>query len=146
VSASGEDHLGRVRIAATLGLPTPAAAPVDDPAVGVVPAGHLTVARAAARALAAVGPLDLPAVAAVVARTRRFRARNPMSDNDLAAALTAVGCTLGPAGRWHPPDGVVAPERYLVIVTLAAGRDLTRAEMIDILLPPGTGRVPRPGG
>jgi hypothetical protein len=31
----------------------------------------------------------------------------------------------------------VAPERYRVIVTLAAGRDLTRAEMIDILLAAG---------
>jgi len=139
VSTSGEDHLGRVRIAATLGLPTPAAAPVDEPApvVDSVPAGHLTVARASARALAAVGPLDLPAVAATITRTRRFRARNPLSDRDLAAALTAVGCTLDPAGRWHPPDGVVAPDRYRVIATLAAGRVLTRAEMIDILVAAG---------
>ena len=30
VSAPDEDHLGRVRIAATLGLPAPAAAPVDE--------------------------------------------------------------------------------------------------------------------
>jgi len=51
--------------------------------------------------------------------------------------LTAIGCTLGPADRWHPPAGVVAPDRYRVIVTLAAGRDLTRAEMIDILLTAG---------
>ena len=74
VSAPGEDHLGRVRIAATLGLPAPAAAPADEPApVDLVPAGHLTVARAAARVLAAVGPLDLPALATVIARSRRFR-------------------------------------------------------------------------
>jgi hypothetical protein len=138
-SAPGDDHLGRVRIAATLGLPAPVAAPVDDPApvVDAVPSGHLTVARASARALAAVGPLDLPAVAATITRTRRFRARNPLSDRDLAAALTAVGCTLDPDGRWHPPDGVVAPDRYRVIVTLAAGRDLTRAEMITILIAAG---------
>ena len=51
--------------------------------------------------------------------------------------MTAVGCTLDPAGRWHPPAGAVAPDRYRVIVTLAAGRDLTRAEMIDILLAAG---------
>src|SRR5690349_16524468 len=138
-SAPGDDHLGRVRIATTLGLSAPAAAPVDEPApvVDAVPAGHLTVARASARALAAVGPLDLPAVAAAIARTRRFRARNPLADRDLAAALTAVGCTLDPAGQWHPPDGVVASDRYRVIVTLAAGRVLTRAEMIDILVAAG---------
>ena len=132
-SAPGEDHLGRCRVAATLGLSAPAAA-VDEPApVGVVPAGHLTVARAAARMLATTGPLDLPALAATIARTRRFRVRNPLSDGDLALALTAVGCTLGPRGRWQPPAEAVAPDRYRTIVTLAAGRELTRAEMIDIL-------------
>ena len=74
VSAPGDDHLGRVRIAATLGLPAPAAAPADEPMpVDSVPAGHLTVARAAARVLAAVGPLALPALTAVIARSRRFR-------------------------------------------------------------------------
>jgi hypothetical protein len=138
VSTLGDDHLGRVRIAATLGLPAPAAAPADDPApVDSVSAGHLTAARAAARVLAAVGPLDLRTLAAVVARTRRFRVRNPLSDGDLVAALTAVGCTLDQDGRWRPPAGVVAPERYRMIVTLAAGRDLTRAEMIGILLTAG---------
>jgi hypothetical protein len=134
-SALGDDHLGRVRIAATLGLSRPAAASVDEPAP--VRAGHLTVARAAARVIAAVGPLDLPMLAAAITRTRRFRARNPLWDADLAAALTAVGCALGPDGRWHPPGGVAAPDRYRVIVTLAAGRHLTRAEMIDILIAAG---------
>jgi hypothetical protein len=32
--------------------------------------------------LAVVGPMDLLALAAVVARTRRFRVRNPLTDND----------------------------------------------------------------
>ncbi len=153
-SAPGEDHLGRARIAATLQLAAPAAAPVDEatPVVGVVPAGHLTVARAAARMLTAVGPLDLPALTAAVARTRRFRDRNPLSDDDLAAALTAVGCTLHPDSRWHPPDEVAAADRYRVIAALATGRDLTRAEMIDILLAAGyressaTGADEFPGG
>ena len=36
----------------------------------------------------------------------------------------------------HPPE-VVAPDRYRVIVRLAAGRELTRAEMIDILIAAG---------
>ena len=137
-SVQGDDHLGRARIAATLGLPTPAAAPVDHATpVGAVPAGHRTVARAAVRLLTAVGPLDPPAMAAAITRTRRFRTRNPLSDSDLAAALTAVGCTLHWDGRWHPPGGVVAPDRYRMIATLAAGRDLTRAEMITILITAG---------
>jgi len=136
-SAPIDDHLGRVRVATTLGLPAPAAVPVDEPSDDTVPAGHLTAARAAARLLAATGPLDLPAVAAAIARTRRFRTRNPLSDGGLAAALTAVGCTVDPDGRWHPPVTVVAQDRYRVIVPLATGRDLTRAEMIDILIAAG---------
>ena len=51
--------------------------------------------------------------------------------------MTTAGCRLGQDGQWHPPTGVVASERYRVIVTLATGRDLTRAEMIDILLAAG---------
>jgi len=138
VSAPGADHLSRVRIATTLGLPAPPAGAVDESApVGTVRPGHLTVARGAVRVLAAVGPLDLPTLAAVITRTRRFRARNPLSHSDLVAALTAVGCTLDPAGRWHPPTAAVAPDRYRVIVTLAAGLDLTRAEMICTLLSAG---------
>jgi len=60
-----------------------------------------------------------------------------MSGSDFTAPLTAVGCTPGADGRLHPPAGVVAPDRYRVIATLASGRDLTRAEMIDILLTAG---------
>jgi hypothetical protein len=138
-SVPGDDHLARVRIAGSLGLPAPAAAAVQDPTpvAAAVPAGHLAVARAAARMLAGAGPLDLPTLAAAITPTRRFRSRNPLSHSDLVAALTAVGCILGPADRWYPPAGVVAPERYRVIVTLAAGRDLSRAEMIDIFLAAG---------
>jgi hypothetical protein len=138
-SAPFDDHLGRARIAATLGLPTPDPAPVNKrtPLMGEVQAGHLTAARAAMRVIAAIGPLDLPTLAAGIARSRRFRTRNPLSDSDLADALTTAGCTPDPAGRWHPPAGVVAPDRYQRIVTLAAGRDLTRAEMIDILITAG---------
>ena len=48
VSAPGEDQLGRLRIAATLGQSAPAAAPVDEPApTGVVPPAHLAVRKAA---------------------------------------------------------------------------------------------------
>ena len=59
------------------------------------------------------------------------------ADSELAAALTAVGRTLDRDGRWRPPAGVVPPDRYSVIAALATGRDLTRAEMIDILLAAG---------
>jgi hypothetical protein len=63
--------------------------------------------------------------------------KNPLSHSDPVAALTAIGCTLDPAGRWHPPTTAVAPDRYRVIVTLATGPDMTRAEMIDILVAAG---------
>ena len=92
-----------------------------------VPTGRLAVARAAVRVLAATGPLTLPVVAAAVTRSHRFRARNPMSDNDFIAALTAVRCTQRD-NRWYPPAGTVPSERYRVIVALAAGWDLTAAD------------------
>jgi len=40
---------------------------------------------------------------------------------------------------------VIAPDRYRVIVGLAAGRDLTSAEMIDILLTAGYRESPATG-
>ena len=51
-STPDDDHLSRARIAATLGLPTPAAAPITTPAPArAAPAAHLTVASAAVRLL-----------------------------------------------------------------------------------------------
>jgi len=74
--APGEGHLGRARTAATLGLPAPESAPVDEPApAGAVPPGHLTIARALSRVLAAVGPLDLLTLVATITWNRRFRTR-----------------------------------------------------------------------
>ena len=105
--------------------------------MNAVPAGHRTVGPGRSATARAGGPLDPPAVTAAIARTRRFRVRNPLSDSDLAAALTAVGCTQDREGRWHPPGGLTAPERYRVIVGLAAGWDPTRAEMITILIMAG---------
>src|SRR4029079_6143712 len=56
VSAPRADHLSRVRIATTLGLPAPPAAVVDESApVGTAQPGHVTVARAAVRGRAAPG-------------------------------------------------------------------------------------------
>jgi hypothetical protein len=76
-------------------------------------------------------------LAAAVARTRRFRERHQLSNGDLAAALRLAGCTVDPEGRWYPPAGTHASERNRAIVALAAGRDLTRQQMIDILLAAG---------
>ena len=138
-SAPVEDHLGRCRVAATLGLPVPPAAPVDEPAAAdPMPRDQVAAGRIGMRVIAAVGPVELPVLAGAVARSRRFRARKPLSDIDFTAALTRLGCTVDPADRWHPPAGRWVPsDRYRVIVTLAAGRDLTRRQMIDILITAG---------
>jgi len=137
--------MGRVRIAATLGLaqPEPPAPVVDRQPAGeddTSPAAMLTVAQAGVRALAAIGPLPLPVLAAAMARARRFRERHHLSDGDLAAALRLAGCTVDADGRWHPPAGTIASERNEAIVALAAGRDLTRQQMIDILFTAGYSR------
>jgi hypothetical protein len=51
--------------------------------------------------------------------------------------MRAAGCTTDDLDRWHPPAGAVSSDRDQVIVTRAAGREITRAEMIDILLAAG---------
>jgi hypothetical protein len=51
--------------------------------------------------------------------------------------MLAAGCTTDDLDRWHPPAGAISSERDHVIVTRAAGREITRAEMIDILLAAG---------
>jgi len=138
-STPDHDHLGRVRIATTLGLTRPELAsvghPLDDG--GSLSSARLAVARTALRLLTAVGPLTLPTIAAAVARSRRFRDRDPVSDADLAAAMRAAGCTTDDLDRCHPPAGALPADRDQVIVTRAAGREMTRAEMIDILLAAG---------
>jgi hypothetical protein len=40
-------------------------------------------------------------------------------------------------GRWQAPGDVYAPDRYRALVAIAAGRDLTRREMIDALVNAG---------
>lgn len=139
-STQQDDHLGRVRIAATLGLSQPAApAAVKAPTQNdnTIPAGDRAVARSAVRILAAVGPLPLPALAAAVTRARRFRDRNPMPDTQLVVALLQVGCTLDAAERWHPPAGTLPSGRDQLIVSKARDRHLTRKQMIHILLDAG---------
>jgi hypothetical protein len=143
-SRPDEDHLGRVRIADTLGLPRPAPPEPPTPRIPRVPRSGLSagpqVTWAAARILAAVGPLDLDTLLTAVERSRRFRDRTPFTAPDLAAALTAMGAVMGPDGYWAAPAGVPAPDRYRAIVDAAAGRDLTRADMIDVLISAGYSR------
>ena len=148
-STPGDDHRARVRIAGTLGLPAPAApprqAPVTSSASPVSPA-QLRAARAAARVLAAVGPLPLDTLLAAVTRSRRFRTRAPLTATALAAGLTAVGATTGPDGHWHPPPGTVGagpvPGRSS---TRPRGRDLTRQDMIAVLTAAGYSRTSADG-
>jgi hypothetical protein len=142
-SIPGGDHRARVRAAGTFGLP----APVAPPRLGrvrfasPVSAAQLQAARAAARVLAAVGPLPLDTLLAAVTRSRRFRTRAPLTANGLAAALAAVGATTAPDGSWHPPPGTFVPARYRAIVDTAGGRDLTRQDMILVLIAAGYSRT-----
>ena len=78
-SAPSDDHLSRVRIARTLGLPVPSPwRPAPMPRDDAVPSSALRVARVAARVLAAVGPLEDDTLLAAVTRSRRFRHRTPL--------------------------------------------------------------------
>ena len=90
-----------------------------------------------ARVLTAVGPLDTETLLEAIDRSRRFRHRTPVTTTELSTALTAAGAQQGPGGQWHAPPDVPVPDRYRVIVERAAGRDLTRAGMIEILISAG---------
>jgi hypothetical protein len=137
-SCVGDDHLGRVRIAATLHLPLPAAAPLPA-APPVLPAPPVASGRAAARLLAAVGPTDIATLVAAVNRSRSYRRGALIAADALSAALTAVGAVPGIDGTWSPPPGMVAPDRYRVIVATAGRRELTRHQMVQVLTAAGYG-------
>lgn len=142
-STPQDDHIGRTRIAATLGVRQPEPArrvrrpPRDN---NTLPIARLSVARAGRRFLTAAGPLTLPTIQAAVTRGRRFRDRKPLSDSDLAAALIAVGCTVDDDHRWHPPAGATPTDQDRGIVIAAGDRKLTRQEMISILIEAGYSR------
>ena len=96
--------------------------------------------------LAAVGPLPLDTLLAAVTRSRRFRTRTPLTEPGLAAGLTTVGATTDPTdGLWRPPPGIAVPDRYRVIADTAAGRDLTRQDMIAVLTAAGYSRTSADG-
>ena len=97
------------------------------------------------RILAAVGPLDTQTLLEAVDRSRRFRDRTPFSAGDLEAALQHSGAALAADGRWSAPSKTDGPDRYRAIVTTAAGRDLTRADMIQVLIDAGYSRASATG-
>lgn len=136
----GEDHLARTRIAAALGLPPP-----RPPASISVPAGPSRADRAAAtvaaRVLAAVGPLPLVELHAAVERSRRHRSLPPPTPRELAIALTALGATIDNQNQWQAPHDVAAPARYRALDLAAAGRTLTRGQMINALQDAGYART-----
>jgi hypothetical protein len=136
-STPGEDHLSRLRIATTLHVPAPAAARPAAPAVPAVSPSHLAAGRAAIRLLATVGPLDIDTVFAAIGRCRRFRVRDPLTARDLVAALDCLGATRGNDLLWRAPAAAEVPSRYRSIARAAAGRDLTRQQMIDVLIAAG---------
>jgi hypothetical protein len=136
-STPSEDHLGRVRVATTLHLPVPAPAKPAVPARPAVSPSHLAAGRAGIRLLATIGPLDLDTMFAAIGRCRRFRIRDPLTRRDLVAALDMLGASRGDELLWHAPSGTPVPDRYRFIVDAAAGADLTRQQMIDILIAAG---------
>ena len=75
-SGDHDDHLARVRIARTLHLPVPKA-PLPARLQAARP--DLRTARASARILAAVGPLDWETLLGAIARYQRYRNRPPLS-------------------------------------------------------------------
>lgn len=137
-STPTEDHLARVRIARTLALTAPRRPPPADHATG--PSTSQAPAHTALRILAAVGPLDTETLLAAVGRARRFRDRTPFSATDFEAGLRQIGPAQSPDGRWHTPVGTDAPNRYRAIVAAAGGRDVTRGEMIQVLIDAGYSR------
>jgi hypothetical protein len=132
-SRPGEDHTARKRIARTLHLPAPAPPSSTVTRALVGDSDARAAAVTAGRVLATAGALPLDVLVAAVARSRRFR-RDPPDPDALAGALTALRlATQDPNGTWHATAAARAPARYLAIAAAAAGRDLTRQDMIDVL-------------
>ncbi len=93
--------------------------------------------RSAIRILAATGPLDMSTLLGALTRARRWKEPTTLTAESLAAALMAVGATQEVDSRWQAPPGSPIPDRYRVIIAAGAGKDLTHAEVINILLAAG---------
>lgn len=140
-SRLADDHLSRARIASTFGFQPPAGPRRPPPPSDMVPArppsSPGSAARIACRVLAAVGPQTLPTLVHSVLRSRRFRDRQLIDGDDLAAALVEVGAVVDEQGRWHAPPGWPASERDSRVVSTATARELTRREMSAVLIAAG---------
>ena len=132
-----EDRRGRTRIARTLGLSPPARplspAPAPRPRI---PPQQWAAAGIAVRVLATLGPLPLPSLLGAVHRSRRFRARAPVTADQLAASLLASHATLAD-GLWHAPAGATATDHYRLLATTLGDRDVSRSELIETLVEAG---------
>ncbi|HEY5116288.1 MAG TPA: hypothetical protein VIJ00_12255 [Nakamurella sp.] len=136
-SLPGEDHIARKRIAVTLHVAVPAPPRRTVTRALVSGSDARAAAVTAGRVLAAAGPLTLDVLVAAVARSRRLR-RDPPDQDALAAALTALRLAVpDPDGTWHATAAARAPTRYRAIAAAAAGRDLTRQDMIEVLTAAG---------
>ncbi len=138
-SRLGEDHLGRIRIAGTLKLPSPPPLVLSQRTGGGPTPADRATGRSAARLLAVTGPLELTALLAAINRRRRWRGA-PLSQDRMTDALLAVGATRTPDGRWAAPPGQLGLQRYHRIVAAAAGRELNRAQVAQILEEAGYAR------
>lgn len=140
-SRPGEDHLARTRIAHTLGLPEPAEpkppTPQGVPRPPRSPDRISPSAWAGVRLLATLGPLDLDTVVTAVNRQRSIHRCDPLSGSVMAESLHRVGATVDEHGRWHPPSGRSAPPRYRKVADAAAGRVLSRGDLIAVLIAAG---------
>jgi len=136
-SRPGEDHLGRTRVARTLGLPRPERPLPPVPAARPrISPDQWAAAGTAIRVLATLGPLPLPTLLDAVHRSRRFRSAARLTADDLAAGLLAAHAT--PAGGlWHAPAEATAPGRYRLLADALADRDVNRSELIQALLQAG---------
>jgi len=136
-SRPDEDHRGRTRVAHTFGFPPPARPPAPAPAPHPrIPPQQWAAAGIAVRVLATLGPLPLPSLLDAVQRSRRFRARAPITTDELAGGLLAVHATLAD-GLWHAPAGATAPDRYRLVADALGDRDVSRSQLIEVLVGAG---------
>lgn len=137
-SIIGEDHLGRTRIAKSLGVPPPdRPVPAARPVRSGSSQTDRRVAGIAARVLAATGPQTVETLQAAIARSCRDRPRPAPTDANLTAALRALGAVPDETGRWRPPAGRAVADRDRALRREVAGHTVTRTGMIAALVRAG---------